>query len=51
MPCKTVFDNYGQVYQSALERALAEPGAAERRSGGQGPRFQVVPRVRARKNG
>ncbi|HEY9899991.1 MAG TPA: hypothetical protein V6D00_12475 [Pantanalinema sp.] len=51
MPCKTVFDNYGQVYQSAVERAMAEPGSAQRRLGGQEPRFQVVPRMRARKNG
>jgi ribosomal protein L37AE/L43A len=51
LPCKTVFDNYGQVYQPPVERAMAEPGGALRQLGGQGPKFQVVPRIRARRNG
>lgn len=51
MPCKTVFDNYGQVHQSVAERAKAEPGVASISTGGPAPRFQVVPRLRARRNG
>ncbi|MBO9541034.1 hypothetical protein J7643_10640 [bacterium] len=58
MPCKTVFDNYGQIYQSVAERVASAPPMvvgmnfevpptgieAERR-------YSVVPRARLRRGG
>lgn len=58
MPCKTVFDNYGQVYQSPIERATHdapkivstpfEPALAPSLDAAR--RYQIVPRARHRRD-